>query len=81
VATATVGGTAAPTPTTGDTAAPSPTVGETPVATPTVSAGPIDLVVAQDGEPEQTVRRAIAALDGMEGFVPLGHNVIIKYKG
>jgi uncharacterized protein (DUF362 family) len=37
-----------------------------------------DLVVARSGEPEAMVRRAIAALGGMERFVPVGSNVIIK---
>ncbi len=37
-----------------------------------------DLVVARSGEPEEMVRRAIAALGGMERFVPAGSNVIVK---
>jgi len=76
--TATVGEAVAPSPTTGETAAPSPTVGGAPVATPTVSAGPPDLVVARGGEPEELVRRAMAALGGMERFVSPGYNVIVK---
>ncbi|MGB3906718.1 MAG: DUF362 domain-containing protein [Anaerolineae bacterium] len=78
VPTATVGETAAPTPTTGETAAPSPTEGEGAVATPTVSADSPDLVVARGGEPEELVRRALAALGGMQRFVGPGYNVIIK---
>jgi uncharacterized protein (DUF362 family) len=48
-----------------------------PSATPT-AAGPPDLVVVKKGEPEVLVRRAIAALGGMERFVPKGANVIVK---
>ena len=41
-------------------------------------AGPPDLVVARGGEPEDLVRRALAALGGMEQFVSKGSRVIIK---
>jgi uncharacterized protein (DUF362 family) len=55
-----------------DTATPVlPTATDTPVPIP-------DLVVARNGEPETLVRRAIAAIGGMEKFVPKGANVIIK---
>ena len=37
-----------------------------------------DLVAVRNGEPEDMVRRAIAALGGMEKFVPAGSTVIIK---
>jgi len=37
-----------------------------------------DLVVTRGGEPEALVRRAIAALGGMEKFVRNGANVIVK---
>jgi uncharacterized protein (DUF362 family) len=37
-----------------------------------------DLVVATGGEPESLVRRTLAALGGMQRFVPKGANVIIK---
>jgi uncharacterized protein (DUF362 family) len=37
-----------------------------------------DLVVARSGEPEAMVRQAIAALGGMERFVPRDANVIVK---
>ncbi len=48
-------------------------------ATPAPSAVPSpDLVVARNGEPEEMVRRAIAALGGMGRFVAKGANVIIK---
>ncbi|HEM61101.1 MAG TPA: DUF362 domain-containing protein [Chloroflexi bacterium] len=64
-----------PTPQSGETAAPSPTqAGET--VTP--SSGPPDMVVARGGEPEDLVRRAMAALGGMERFVQPGYNVIVK---
>jgi uncharacterized protein (DUF362 family) len=46
-----------------------------PTATPATSP---DLVVARSGEPEAMVRRAIAALGGMERFVPRDANVIVK---
>jgi uncharacterized protein (DUF362 family) len=46
-----------------------------PTATPATSP---DLVVARSGEPEAMVRRALAALGGMERFVPRDANVIIK---
>ena len=36
------------------------------------------LVVARGGEPEELVRRAMAALGGMEKFVPKGARVLIK---
>jgi uncharacterized protein (DUF362 family) len=65
---------------------PSPTAteGATPVptATPVPSATPLaaypDLVVARGGEPEELVRRALAALGGMEQFVRSGDDVIVK---
>ncbi len=37
-----------------------------------------DLVVARGGDPEEMVRRALAALGGMERFVKAGDNVVIK---
>ncbi len=40
--------------------------------------GAPDLVVARGGEPEDLVRRALAAFGGIEKFVPKGANVIIK---
>jgi uncharacterized protein (DUF362 family) len=44
---------------------------DTPVPIP-------DLVVTKGGEPEALVRQAIAALGGMERFVPAGANVVVK---
>ncbi|MGC8838106.1 MAG: DUF362 domain-containing protein [Anaerolineae bacterium] len=55
---------------------PSPTEA-TPVPTSTPRSAP-DLVVARGGEPEDLVRRALAALGGMERFVRPGDDVIIK---
>jgi uncharacterized protein (DUF362 family) len=55
--------------------APQATTQPQPTSTPAVSP---DLVVARAGEPEAMVRRAIAALGGMERFVPVGANVIVK---
>jgi len=49
----------------------------TPTATPTTLRHP-DLVVARNGEPEQLVRRAMAALGGIERFVQRGDDVIVK---
>jgi uncharacterized protein (DUF362 family) len=46
-----------------------------PTSTPATAP---DLVVARSGEPEAMVRRAIAALGGMERFVPRDASVIIK---
>lgn len=37
-----------------------------------------DLVVVRNGEPEELVQRALAALGGMERFVPKGARVIVK---
>ena len=48
-----------------------PTATQTQVPTP-------DLVVARNGEPEDLVRRALAALGGMEKFVSKGADVIVK---
>lgn len=43
-----------------------------------VSVNASDLVAVRNGEPEDMVRRAIAALGGIEKFVPAGSTVIIK---
>ncbi len=73
-------GTAAP----ATAAAPPPTPASLPpatlIASPTAaaSAGYPDLVVVRKGEPDALVRRAIAALGGMERFVPSGASVIVK---
>ena len=48
-----------------------------PAATATQTNYP-DLAVARNGEPETLVRRALAALGGMERFVAKGSNVIVK---
>ncbi len=48
-----------------------------PTPMPTLAPTP-DLVVARSGEPETLVRRALAALGGIERFVPRDANVIIK---
>jgi uncharacterized protein (DUF362 family) len=58
----------------GATASPSSTPSPSPVQT----APPADLVVAHGSDPETLVRRAIAALGGMERFVPAGAVVVIK---
>ena len=57
---------------------PSPTQAQAPTAAATPSAGSPDLVVARGGEPEELVRRAMAALGGMESFVHPGFSVVIK---
>jgi uncharacterized protein (DUF362 family) len=77
-ATASGAPTSTSTPTAGATAAPTATPGETIVPTEAPPAGYPDLVVARSGEPEELVRRALAALGGMERFVSRGSNVIIK---
>jgi len=51
--------------------APSTTSASPPASTP-------DLVVARGGEPEEMVRRTLAALGGMERFVPKNARVVIK---
>ncbi|MCL4562766.1 MAG: DUF362 domain-containing protein [Chloroflexi bacterium] len=48
----------------------------TPNPTPTPAQA--DLVVARGGEPEDLVRRAVAALGGIEQFVHQGDEVIVK---
>lgn len=67
---------ASPTTAGGEPLAPSLTQAPTVAATP--AAGWPDLVVARGGEPEDLVRRAVAALGGMERFVQPGFNVVIK---
>jgi uncharacterized protein (DUF362 family) len=58
---------------------PTQAASETPDPTATETAVPApDLVVVHNGDPETMVRRAIAAMGGMEKFVPKGSNVIIK---
>lgn len=48
-----------------------------PAPSPTTTTPP-DLVVIRGGEPDAIIRRGIAALGGMDKFVPKGANVIIK---
>jgi uncharacterized protein (DUF362 family) len=64
------------------TAVPSPSAGVTPslaAASPTQTEAALpDVVVASKGDPEPLVQAAIAALGGMERFVPRGANVIVK---
>jgi uncharacterized protein (DUF362 family) len=67
-------------PSASETAASSPgsaTQTSPPASSPTVAGAP-DLVVARNGDPETLVRRAIAALGGMEQFVPQGARVVVK---
>ncbi len=59
------------------TAEPVVTLTSEPTATATAIPGP-DLVAVHNGEPAQLVRQAIAAMGGMEKFVPKGADVIIK---
>lgn len=54
-----------------------PTATEEPTATATEVPSP-DLVVVRNGEPEQLVRQAIAAMGSMEKYVFAGADVIIK---
>ena len=79
-ATGTAGVTSVASPTTApaEPGAPSPTEAQAPTATAIPSAGAPDVVVARGGEPEDLVRRAMAALGGMERFVQPGFNVVIK---
>ncbi len=48
------------------------------VAASATPAGVPDMVVVRNGEPEQLVRTALAALGGMEAFIPKGANVFVK---
>jgi len=50
----------------------------TPTPTPSPTVNIPDLVVVRNGEPAALVRRAIAALGGMERFVPAGAGVVVK---
>lgn len=77
-ATATMGEAATPTATAEETATATATAGETTPPTATPFVGYPDLVVARGGEPEELVRRALAALGGMERFVRPGDDVIVK---
>jgi uncharacterized protein (DUF362 family) len=57
---------------------PDPTITESPsAAEPTPVRSP-DLVVTRGGDPESLVRTALAALGGMQMFVPEGAHVIVK---
>jgi uncharacterized protein (DUF362 family) len=52
---------------------------EQPTTAPTSTPmGAPDLVVARNGEPEALVRQAMAAMGGIEQFVPKGAKVIVK---
>ncbi len=64
---------------------PLPTGTSAPAAVPTDQAAPTatalslpDLAVARNGQPEDLVRRAVAAFGGMSTFVPKGANVVVK---
>jgi uncharacterized protein (DUF362 family) len=62
-------------------AAPNATVPGPTDVPPTETATPLsipDLVVARGGEPEALVRLALAAMGGLEQFVPRGASVIVK---
>jgi uncharacterized protein (DUF362 family) len=51
-----------------------------PSETPTIESytGKPDLVIARNGEPEEMIRRALAALGDMTAFIPQGASVVIK---
>lgn len=51
---------------------------ETPPPATATPMGMPDLVVARHGEPEALVRQAMAAMGGIEKFVPQGAKVIVK---
>lgn len=82
-------GTAAPTaglptavPQSATSAPPSPTpaapVAATPAAPTATALSLPDMAVARNGQPEELVRRALAAFGGMSTFVPKGANVVVK---
>jgi uncharacterized protein (DUF362 family) len=56
----------------------SPTTEATSAPENTSASEAPDLVVARHGEPEEMVRRAMAALGGMQRFVAKGANVVVK---
>ena len=62
---------AVPTVTAGETLSPVVSATGTPPSSP-------DLVVARGSDPEEMVRRALAAYGGMQTFVPKGANVVVK---
>ena len=49
-----------------------------PAATPATAANFPHMAVARNRQPEELVRRALAAFGGMSTFVPKGSNVVIK---
>jgi uncharacterized protein (DUF362 family) len=55
-----------------------PTLSATAETPPPLPAGTPDLVVAHGSDPETIVRRALAALGGIEKFVPKDASVIVK---
>lgn len=69
-----------PTPRPSATVAPAgpTTAGATAAPAPTATPGIPDLVVARGVQPEELVRRALAALGGIEQFVHPGDEVIVK---
>ena len=54
-----------------NTPPPAATTAGTPLSSP-------DLVVARGSDPEEMVRRALAAYGGMQTFIPKGANVVVK---
>jgi len=70
--------TVSPTKSTSKTSVPTPVQFETALSPSATPPGMPDLVVARGGEPEDLVRRALAALGGIEKFVPKGAKVIVK---
>ncbi len=54
------------------------TATETAPAATETAVIPAELAVARGGEPEEMVRRVVAALGGMEKFVPSGSTVVVK---
>ena len=69
------GGSPSPSPT---LATPPETTGETQTPSEAPSAEYPHVAVARGGEPEDMVRRALAAIGGMERFVSAGDDVIVK---
>ena len=66
---------ASPTPLSAETLPPATDTVPTPTENPLP---PPDVVVTRAGEPEALVRRAVAALGGLETFVPKGAKVVVK---
>jgi len=67
-----------PTKTTSQVVTPESTLTKSPPTAEPTAVGYPDLVVTRGGDPDSLVRTALAALGGIQGFVPKGAHVIVK---